>query len=42
MSSLGPANTEPTGAQSPFDRHDITVVADEAYEAAGVPVATTN
>jgi hypothetical protein len=37
----GPASSEPAGAQSPFERHVITVVAGAAYCAAVVPVATT-
>ncbi len=37
----GPASNEPTGAQSPFERHAITVVAGSQYCAADVPVATT-
>ena len=40
-SPAGPASSEPTGAQSPLERHAITVVAGAAYSAALVPVATT-
>ena len=41
MTSAGPARTEPTGAQRPFERQDITVVTGAVKAAAGVPVATS-
>ncbi len=41
ITSSLPANSEPTGAQRPFDRQHITVVAGAAQSAAAMPVAAS-
>ena len=41
ITSSGPANSEPTGAQRPFDRQHITVVTGAAHAAAAMPLATS-